>query len=153
MAVFGEALAATIGQQYGSAVRMMRLNHGMFDDGSVSVITSATVGEVSRLAGQKADVRRFRPNIVVRSARQVPFEESDWLGGVLMFGDTDTAPAVAVTMQTVRCSMLNLDPDTASPAPAVLKAVVRANQNNAGVYGAVTRIGPVTVGQAIVLQR
>lgn len=38
-------------------------------------------------------------------------------------------------MQTVRCSMLNLEPYTASPAPDVLKAVVCANQNNAGVYG------------------
>jgi hypothetical protein len=33
----------------------------------------------------------------------------------------------------------------------VLKAIVRANQNNAGVYGAVTRIGRLAVGQTIIL--
>jgi hypothetical protein len=34
----------------------------------------------------------------------------------------------------------------------VLKAVVRANQNNAGIYGAVTRIGRLAVGQTILFR-
>ena len=55
-------------------------------------------------------------------------------------------------MRDVRCSMVNLDPDSASPAPEVLKAVVRANQNNAGIYCAVTRIGRLAVGQTILLR-
>jgi hypothetical protein len=55
-------------------------------------------------------------------------------------------------MRDERCSMVNLDPDTASPAPQVMKAVVRANQNNAGVYGAVTRSGRLAVGQTIILR-
>lgn len=33
----------------------------------------------------------------------------------------------------------------------MLKAVVRANQNHAGIYGAVTRIGRLAVGQTIFL--
>ena len=45
--------------------------------------------------------------------------------------------------------MVNLDPDSASAAPEMMKAVVRANQNNAGIYGAVTRIGRLAVGQTI----
>jgi hypothetical protein len=70
---------------------------------------------------------------------------------MLSFGEGDDAPAITVTMRDVRCSMVNLDPDSASPAPEVLKAVVRANQNNAGIYGAVTRIGRLAVGQTIIL--
>jgi hypothetical protein len=31
----------------------------------------------------------------------------------------------------------------------VLKAVVRANQNNAGIYGTVTRVGRLAVGQTV----
>jgi hypothetical protein len=54
-------------------------------------------------------------------------------------------------MRDVRCSMVNLDPDSASPAPEVLTAVVRANQNNAGIYGTVTRIGRLAVGESILL--
>ena len=99
------------------------------------------------------DIRRFRPNIVVRSTRAVPFEEDEWLGGVLTFGDSDDAPAVAVTRRDVRCAVVNYDPEGGSPAPEVLKAVVRANQNNAGIYGAVTRIGRLAVGQTIRLER
>ena len=74
------------------------------------------------------------------------------MGGVLSFGEGDDAPAITVTMRDVRCSMVNLDPDSANRAPEVLKAVVRANQNNAGIYGAVTRIGRLAVGQTVLLR-
>jgi uncharacterized protein YcbX len=114
------------------------------------VIAFDTVREIGRLM-LSPDVRRFRPNVVVRLLRSVPFQEDEWLGGVLSFGEGDDAPAITVTMSDDRCSMVNLDPDSASPAPEVLKAVVRANQNNAGIYGAVTRIGRLTVGQIIIL--
>jgi uncharacterized protein len=148
--LFGEALAAEVGRRYGAQVEMMLLKHGIFDDASISVITSDTVRDVCRLAGRSADVRRFRPNIVVRSSRAVPFEEDEWVGGVLTFGDGDDAPAVAVTMRDVRCAMVNIDPDDGSLAPEVLKAAVAANRNNAGIYGTVTRIGRLAVGQTIV---
>ena len=151
--LFGDALAAEVGRRHGAPVQMMQLNHGIFDDASISVITSETVREIGRLAGRTADVRRFRPNIVVRSARAVPFEEDQWLGSILTFGDADDAPAVAVTLRDVRCAMVNFDPDGGSPAPEVQKAVVRANQNTAGIYGAVTRIGRLAVGQTIALHR
>src|SRR5207245_2377383 len=94
-------------------------------DASISVIASDTVHEICRLAGRSSDVRRFRPNVVVRPKHAIPFEEDQWLGGVLTFGEADDAPAVAVTMRDVRCAMVNFDPDGGSPAPEVLKAVVR----------------------------
>jgi uncharacterized protein len=152
MPVFGEALAKEVGRRFGAPVQMMQLNHGVFDEASVSVITSDTVREIGRLAGQSADVRRFRPNVVVRLMRAAPFQEDEWVGGVLSFGEADDAPAIAVTMCDARCSMVNLNPDSASPAPEVLKAVVRANQNNAGIYGAVTRAGRLAVGQTVFLR-
>jgi len=151
MAVFGEDLATEVGRRYGAPVEMMQLRHGIFDEASISVITSDTVREIGRLAARSLDMRRFRPNIVVRSLRPGPFQEDKWVGGVLTFGEGDDSPAIAVTMRDVRCSMVNLDPDSASPAPEVLKAIVRANQNNAGIYGAVTRVGRLAVGQAILL--
>ena len=89
----------------------------------------------------------------MRSARAVPFEEDEWLGGVLTFGPGDDAPAVTVTMHDARCAMVNVDPDAGSSAPDMLKAVVRANRNNAGVYGTVTRVGRVAVGQSVALHR
>jgi hypothetical protein len=151
MPVFGGDLAAEVGRRHGAPVQMMRLDHGIFDEATISVITMDTVREIGRLAGRGSDVRRFRPNIVVRSRRSVPFQEDEWLGGVLSFGEGDERPAIAVTMRDVRCSMVNFDPDSAATAPEVLRAVVRANQNNAGIYGTVHHTGELVVGQAIFL--
>jgi uncharacterized protein YcbX len=147
--VYGEELAAELGRRHGVPLHMMHMKHGIFDEASLSVIASETVHEIARLAGQSADVRRFRPNVLVRLLRPVPFQEDEWVGGVLSFGEEDDAPAMSVTMRDVRCAMVNLDPDTATPTPEVLKAVVRTHQNTAGIYGTVTRIGRLAVGQTI----
>jgi len=152
MPVFGEELSQDIERRYGAPVEMMQLRHGIFDEASISLIASDTVREIGRVAGRSLDVRRFRPNIVIRSRRSVPFEEDEWLGGVLSFGEGADAPWIAVTMRDERCSMVNLDPDSASPLPAVMKAIVRMNQNNAGIYGAVARVGRLAIGQSIYLR-
>jgi uncharacterized protein YcbX len=152
MPVFGEGLAMEVGRRHGAPVQMMQLRHGIFDEASVSVIAVDTVREIGRLARRSLDVRRFRPNVVVRLLRSVPFQEDQWLGDVLSFGDGDDAPAITVTMRDQRCSMVNLDPDSARPAPEVMKEVARANQNNAGIYGTVTRVGRLAVGQTIRLR-
>lgn len=151
--LFGDALAAEVGRRCGQPVQLMQMRQGIFDEASISVIAAGTVREIGRLAGTGADIRRFRPNIVVRTTGAIPFEEDQWVGGVLSFGDADDAPAVTVTMRDERCAMVNFDPDGGSPAPEVLKAVVRTNENFAGVYATVTRIGRVEVGQSIVLHR
>src|SRR3984893_15809304 len=150
--VFGKDLATEVGRRYGAPVQMMQLRHGIFDEASISVIASDTIREIGRLAGRNLDVRRFRPNVVVRLLRSAPFQEDEWLGGVLSFGEGDGAPAIAVTTRDVRCSMVNLDPDSASAAPEVLKATVHAHENCAGIYGAVTRTGRLAVGQTILLR-
>jgi uncharacterized protein YcbX len=147
--VFGEALAKEIERRSGMAVQMMQLRHGIFDDASISVIAADTVREIGRLAGHSADVRRFRPNVTVHLLRSGPFQEDEWLGGTLSFGERDDAAAISITTRDARCSMVNLDPDSSTSAPAMLKAVVCANQNHAGVYGTVTRIGRLAVGQTI----
>jgi uncharacterized protein len=149
LAIFGDDLARDVGRRFGAPVQMMQMNHGIFDDAAISIISSETIREIGRLSGRPADVRRFRPNIVVRSLRAVPFEEDEWVGGVLSLGDA----AVSVTLPDLRCAMINLDPDTASSAPEVLKSVARANDTNAGIYCTVTRTGRLAVGQTIFLQR
>ena len=151
--LYGEALAAEVGRRHGAPVQMMQLGQGIFDVASLSVIGYATVRELGRLAETSADVRRFRPNVLVRSTGDVPFEEDDWVGGVLTFGEGDEAPAVAVTLRDQRCSMIILDPDGGSPAHTVMKACASANENHAGIYCTVTRTGRLAVGQSILLHR
>ncbi|HVZ39398.1 MAG TPA: MOSC N-terminal beta barrel domain-containing protein [Candidatus Kapabacteria bacterium] len=149
LAAFGQELATEVGRRHGSPVEMMYLNRGIFDEASISAITSATVGEIGGLAAQPPDVRRFRPNILIASLRSVPFEEDDWVGGVLSFGETSEAAAIVITNRDERCSMVNLDPGSARPAAEVLKAIVRVRNNKAGVYGTVIRRGRLAVGQPI----
>jgi uncharacterized protein YcbX len=70
--VFGPDLATEVGRRYGAPVQMTQLNHGIFDEASISVIAFDTVREIGRLAGRSPDVRRFRPNVVVRLLRSAP---------------------------------------------------------------------------------
>ena len=149
LALFGDELAREVGRRHGSPVEMTHLNRGIFDEASISVITSATVDEIGRLASVPPDVRRFRPNILIASERSVPFEEDDWVGGVLTFGESDEAATIGVTNWDERCAMVNLDPDSARSAGDVLKAIVRVRANNAGVYGTVTRRGHLAAGQPV----
>ncbi len=150
--ILGEELAARVAQRLGAPVQMMQLRQGIFDEASVSVITADTVREVSELAGQEPDARRFRPNVVVRLARPGPFLEDAWVGSVLAFGEGSDAPAITVTLRDERCAMIGLDPDSARPTPEMLKAVVRVNQGTAGIYATVTRRGQLAVGQPIFLR-
>ena len=147
--IFGPELAADVERRYGFPVQMMQLRTGIFDDAVFSVIASETIREIGRRSGRELDVRRFRPNVVVRLLRPAPFQEDEWVGGALSFGEGSAGPVVAVTTRDERCAMLNLDPDSATSTPEVMKAVVAANQNFAGVYSTVTRTGVLKVGQKI----
>jgi uncharacterized protein len=150
--VFSQELDADVTHRYGAPVQMMHMKQGIFDEACISIIASETVGEIARLAGRSLDIRRFRPNVVIRLLRPAPWQENDWLGSILLFGEGDDAPAFAVTSQDIRCSMVNLDPDSAAPAPEILKAIVTANQNNAGIYATVIRTGRLAVGQTVMLR-
>jgi uncharacterized protein YcbX len=148
-AVFGQELATEIGRRHGSPVEMMHLNRGIFDEAAISVITTATVTEVGKLSAQHPDVRRFRPNILIAPVASVPFDEDDWVGGVLSFGEADDAPAIAIVNHDERCSMVNFDPDSARQSAEVLKAIVRVRNNKVGVYATVTRRGRLAVGEPV----
>lgn len=150
--VFGPELAEEVARRLGSPVEMMHLSRGIFDEASISVITSATVGEIGRLAAQRPDVRRFRPNILIASLQSIPFEEDAWVEGVLSFGETSDAAAIGITNRDERCAMVNFDPDSACQAPEVLRAIVTVRENKAGVYGTVIRRGRLAVGQPVMFE-
>jgi len=151
--VFSAELAADVERRYGSPVQMMQLTQGTFDAATVSVISTTTVDEIGRLSERAVDMRQFRPNVVLRMQQPVPFGEDDWIGGTLTFGEDADAPVVSVTMRDPRCAMIGLDVDSAQASPQVLKAVVRANAGNAGVYGTVTGVGRIAVGQSVYFTR
>jgi len=146
-----DELREEISSRYGSDVELMNLKHGIFDEACISVISLGTVHGVECESGRDLDIRRFRPNVVIETDRAEPFEEDRWVGRALIFGEANSGAALRVTMRDERCVMVNLDPDTAKPHSEVMKAVVRMNENYAGVYGTVVRAGELRVGQVVTL--
>ena len=144
-------LQSEVAERFGSSVELMKLKHGIFDEASVSVISLATIAGIGGEAGVDLDRRRFRANIVLETGDREPFLEDGWVGGTLVFGNSEPRPAVSVTSRDLRCVMLNLDPDTAVQDKRVMKTVVRLNKNNAGVYGTVVQAGTIHVGDPVSL--
>lgn len=144
-------LRSEVAARFGSGVELMKLRHGIFDDASISVISLATIAGIGGEAGVHLDRRRFRANIVLETHHRETFLEDGWVGGTLVFGNSEPRPAVSVTARDVRCTMINLDPDTGTPDKRVLKTVVRLNENNAGVYGTVVQTGTLRVGDPVSL--
>jgi uncharacterized protein len=151
LALEGDELRDELARQHGGELELLRMNHGVFDEATVSVIAVDTVRGIAEAAGRELDLRRFRPNVVVRTARGLAFEEDAWVGKQLVFGDGPDAAAISVTQKDPRCVMINLDPESAHADATVMKAVVRLNQNDAGVYATVIRTGRLAVGQPIFL--
>ena len=144
-----DELRAGISSRHGSDVELINLKHGIFDEACISVISLGSVRGIARESGREVDVRRFRPNVVIETGNEEPFEEDRWMGRTLTFGEPKSAPAVAVTLKDERCVMVNFDPDTAERDSEVMKTVVRMNANCAGVYGTVVRAGELRVGQSV----
>jgi len=152
LALDGEELREELSQMHGAEVQLMQLNSGIFDEASISVISLATIRQVEVESGLPLDIRRFRPNIVVETFKVDPFGEDGWLGATLSFGGDLGGPAISVTIRDKRCVMLNLDPETAEADARVMKAAVRLNRNNAGIYGTVIRTGEISIGQSVFLR-
>jgi len=73
--------------------------------------------------GVNLDRRRFRANIVLETRDREVFLEDRWVGGTLVFGNSEPRPAVTVTARDLRCVMVNLDPDTATKDARVMRTV------------------------------
>lgn len=142
-------LQTEIAKRFGNGVELTKLQHGIFDEASVSVISLATIAGIGSKAGVELDRRRFRANILLQTLDHQPFLEDGWVGGKLVFGNAEPRPVVTVTSRDPRCMMINLDPDTGAQDGRVLKTVVRLNKNNAGVYGTVVQTGTIRVGDPV----
>ena len=148
-----EELRQEISGRHGSDLELLNLKHGIFDEACISVIARATVHGIERESGRTVDPRRFRPNIVLETDCAQPFQENDWVGRSLVFGEGNPGTAaVRITMKDERCVMVNFHPDTAERDSEVMKTIVRLNANYAGVYGNIISLGELRVGQLVTLE-
>jgi uncharacterized protein YcbX len=120
---------------------------GMFADlAPLHLITETSVATIAAELGGSLDVRRFRPNVVIRlTAADGDLPEAEWPGSSLWVGDA----RVTVRMQTLRCVV----PSRAHVGLGVDRRITSAVAGRAlrclGVYAGVSGTGAVRVGDAV----
>jgi uncharacterized protein YcbX len=125
--------------------------HTFFDLAVVHVLTTATLDRLRELYPQgRFEVRRFRPNIVVRPPDAANgFVENDWIGSTVRIGDD---VRLSVTGPCPRCVMTTLPQGDLPKDSGILRTAARHNQANVGVYAAVVRGGEVRRGAAVMVE-
>lgn len=146
-------LNQVLAEAYGKPVHLIKIERGAFDSQVMSVMSTATVAELSAMVGTAVTARRFRQNIVIEPFDEQPFVEERWLDSSLVFGDESEGLRIRLNRRIQRCVMINIEPETAEKEPAVLKTVAQSRQNCVGVYGSPERPGLVRVGDVVKLVR
>lgn len=123
-----------------------------FDAAVVHLLTTATLDRLRALYPEgRFEVRRFRPNIVVRTAGdEKEFVENDWVGQTLVIGDNIR---LNITGLCPRCVMTTLPQGDLPKDTGILRTAAQHNRANVGVYASVTQGGRVRRGDAVKLER
>ena len=116
-----------------------------FDLFPVSLLTTSTLDQLSKLEpGSSFDERRFRMNVIV-DTREAGFVENNWIGRELAIGD---ALRFNVALPDPRCVMTTLAQDELPRDTDVLRALVRHNRIQVGDAGLFPCVGVYAVVQA-----
>ena len=118
--------------------------------GGVTLLSDASVEELSGRSGEAVDARRFRMLIAVSGTE--PHEEDTWIGGEVELGKA----RVRVNGHVGRCAITTQSPDTGVRDFDSLRAIKdyrgqnpRTREIDFGVYGQVMQPGLVRVGDAV----
>jgi uncharacterized protein YcbX len=139
---------ALISELCPEGARLIRQSRGIFDTFPLSLITTQTISRLGEIVGERLDVQRFRPNILVDAVDNMPFLEDAWVGRVLCFGSV----RMRVDKRDGRCVVITIDPVTAERSPAILRAVADERQGCLGVYGTTVEPGDVAVNDTVLIE-
>ena len=128
--------------------QVIRQARGIFDTFPLSLITTQTIARLGERVGQRLDVQRFRPNILVEAAEDTAFPEDAWVGQVLRIGGT----RLRVDKRDARCVVITIDPVTAERTPAILRAVADERQGCLGVYGSTVDPGDMALDDPVLIE-
>ena len=131
-----------------AGARVIRQSRGIFDTFPLSLITTQTIARLGELVGDRLDVQRFRPNILVEATADRPFAEDAWVRCVLHLGSV----RMRVDKRDGRCVVITIDPVTAERNPAILRAVADERQGCLGVYGSTVEPGRVAVNDPVLIE-
>ncbi len=116
-----------------------------FDAAVVHVLTTGTLDRLHELYPEgRFEPRRFRPNIVIAPATPVKeFTENEWVNRTLHLG---SEVRLKIISQCTRCVMTTLPQGDLPHDIGILRAAVRYNRVNVGVYASVEKGGEVGRG-------
>jgi uncharacterized protein len=122
-----------------------------FDCALVHLLTTATLDRLRVLYPEgRFEVRRFRPNIVVETAKgDRDFVENAWIGHVLAIGD---AVRLSITGPCPRCVMTTLPQSDLPKDTGILRTAAQHNRANVGVYASVVQGGDIRRGDSVRLE-
>jgi uncharacterized protein YcbX len=146
---FEEALS----RYSGHPVRLARVDHpgGGNDERPVTLVSLASVEELSRQGGREEPVDAGRFRMLVEIDGCTPHEEDTWTGRHVRIGQA----VVSVGEQVPRCAITTLDPETGErdfPTLSVIKkyrGVTGDGQLPFGVYADVVEPGVIHVGDPV----
>ena len=128
-------------------LKLVRSDRALTDCRPISLISLSTVRQVEAEAGVSVDKRRFRANIYFNFGSEGGgFAEDNFVGRRLRIG---SKAIIMVLERDPRCKMISLDPETGEHNPEILRKVVKAHDNFAGVYCAVLVEGLLKKGDLI----
>jgi len=121
-----------------------------FDLATIHLLTTATINRLRGLYPEgRFEVRRFRPNIVVRpDGDDAQFVESGWVGQKLRVGDD---VVLEITDHCPRCVMTTLPQGDLPKDGGILRTAARHNDVHVGVYAEVRRPGVARRGDSVAL--
>jgi uncharacterized protein len=137
------------GLDYRDTVTNFALPDGtFFDCATVHLLTTATLDRLRELYPQgRFEVRRFRPNIVMKAASgERSFIETSWIGHTLEIGGE---VRLSVTGPCARCVMTTLPQGDLPGDPGILRTAAQHNQAHVGVYASVVRGGTIRRGDPV----
>jgi uncharacterized protein YcbX len=130
----------------GHSLTLLRSERSMTDCRPISLFSLQTTRQLGEEVGAVLDKRRFRANVYLDFGAANGFSENGLVGRKVQIG---SKVVVSVLERDPRCQMITLDPDTATPNPAILRKVTQGHDGTAGVYGAVLAEGIIRAGDPV----
>ena len=120
-----------------------------FDAFPIHVLTTASLETMSTLNPAAVwDVRRFRPNFLIRTEEGIEgLIESGWAGQKLRLGHAE----LTCEIPTARCGMTSHPQAELPKDPSILRSIVRDAEQNLGIYASVLTTGIVSTGDRVEL--
>ena len=113
----------------------------------LSLVSQATLDQISEAVGKWVDVRRFRPNVVLEG---VPaWSEFSWVGQEIQLGTA----RLAITAPINRCLNIDVHPDTGErDIPLFHLLQEHFNHKQTGILAKIITDGTVSLGDSLTLK-